>query len=231
MRRPDRRAGLLTASFTRLPTPRGNAAPDRRPALWRTHNETGPDRMRILRHHHTGPLCLRLGQRQPRRRHSTLPRSLEAPLHLGAPGTRPTLGANRRGTGAGASPQPQAQGDVQQVQPLLPHQPRLVQGPRLHGRRPTHRGVDLRTALLGIRHQGPVARRRRAPHRPGLCREGDAHSRPRHGAWPSEGLTGRDTPAHGPESTSTPGRTRERTSRWSPRGSKRSSRGPPSPTS
>ena len=185
--------------------------PDRRPALWRTHNETGPDRMRILRHHHTGPLCLRLGQRQPRRRHSTLPRSLEAPLHLGAPGTRPTLGANRRGTGAGARPQPQAQGDVQQVQPLLPHQPRLVQGPRLHGRRPTHRGVDLRPALLGIRHQGPwpVGVERRIVQ--DSVEKEMLTPRPRHGAWPSEGLTGRDKPPHDREPTSTPGRTRRRT--------------------
>ena len=205
--------------------------PDRRPALWRTHNETGPDRMRILRHHHTGPLCLRLGQRQPRRRHSTLPRSLEAPLHLGAPGTRPTLGANRRGAGAGASPQPQAQGDVQQVQPLLPHQPRLIQGPRLHGRRPAHRGVDIRPPLLGIRHQGTLASRRRAPRRPGLCREGGVAPRPRHSAWPREGLTGRDTPPHDPRTHIHPRSCPRRTSRWSPRGSRRSSRGPPSPTS
>ena len=191
--------------------------PDRRPALWRTHNETGPDRMRILRHHHTGPLCLRLGQRQPRRRHSTLPRSLEAPLHLGAPGTRPTLGANRRGAGAGASPQPQAQGDVQQVQPLLPHQPRLIQGPRLHGRRPAHRGVDIRPPLLGIRHQGTrgpsasSAASSRTRSRRSLAPAMLTQPRPRHSAWPREDLPGRDTPPHGPESTSTPDRTRERT--------------------
>ena len=59
--------------------------------------------------------------------------------------------------------------------------------------------------------KGPVARRRRAPRRPGLGREGDAAPRPRHGAWPREGLPGRDTPPHGREPTSTPGRTRRRT--------------------
>ena len=131
---------------------------NRRPARWRPQDATGPDRMRVLRHHHTGTLRLRLDQRQPRRRHAILPRPLEAALHLRTPGARPAPGAHRGGTGAGARPQPQAQGDVQQVQPLLPRQTLQLQASRLRGRRPTHRGVDIRPALLGLRNQGTRGR-------------------------------------------------------------------------